>query len=268
MNQLVDISSGTSHHIEINAKATVLGITEDGDFNTEYPHSVALDLPSPITKHILRRKATKLWMKENLGAAFKPTVDDWYKACIPSVFQLSELSKQYVQPFLDEIAGRYTVGIHYRYVSDDPDADVLSVETVTMALENRFQGIDLKLAQHNGLLVVASDSDIVRNMLRERYKERIVMVDYLPLNTTNGLMNEASLMRNLIELQLLGQCDALYLTLKSKFSMVALAMNTKSASVEYFSYLCFDSYRVFGALSISWRAQFTVATSLDRRKRT
>ena len=92
--------------------------------------------------------------------------------------------------------------------------------------------------EKNAVIVFSIYSTTIKNLIHSHFEKDIVMVDYLPIDNTGKDATEASSMRIIIELFLLGASDSLFLTPNSKFSMIGLYLNKKSPSVVYFFIFC------------------------------
>ena len=109
--------------------------------------------------------------------------------------------------------------------------EYLTMDDIT----KRMGDIDVEMMSHpNPMIFLTTDSIVIEQQFIDKYSSRVLTANYLPQTLTGKQSNEAGLMRVLIELYVLGQSNVLFLTARSTFSRVALAMNNLSPKVVYF----------------------------------
>ena len=101
----------------------------------------------------------------------------------------------------------------------------------------RYQipGIQKRLKSHPGsLFFLATDSDKVEKMMRTALGKAVVTVNNLPrMHVGRRDAEEAGVLRSLLDLYLLGECDFLYVTPDSGFSRIGTAFNKKKVTVVF-----------------------------------
>lgn len=122
--------------------------------------------------------------------------------------------------------------MHVRFESQEEGSEV--VQDSTQRFTNKFNMIRNMQRERNAMIVFATDSSEMRTLIHQNFDHDFFMVDYLPVDESGKEITEASAMRTIIELFLLGSSDMLFLMEKSKFSMVGLSLNKKNPQVIYF----------------------------------
>ena len=122
--------------------------------------------------------------------------------------------------------------MHVRFESQEEGSEV--VQDSTQRFTNKFNMIRNMQRERNAMIVFATDSSEMRMLIHQNFDHDFFMVDYLPVDESGKECTEASAMRTIIELFLLGSSDMLFLMEKSKFSMVGLSLNKKNPQVIYF----------------------------------
>ena len=216
-------------------KGTIVGLNVDGSFNKSYPKLTVIQSSAPMTKQIFRLKSTRKFFKSIGLSKDEISWDKWYETCIPSLFQPSEFSMRYINPFLNRLSGHYIIGIHIRMAGNyslwKDSKEYLTMDDIT----KRMGDIDVEMMSHpNPMIFLTTDSVVIEQQFIEKYSSRVLTANYLPQTLTGKQSNEAGLMRVLIELYVLGRSNVLFLTARSTFSRVALAMNNLSPKVIYF----------------------------------
>ena len=204
--------------------------------------SVALILTNMIGKRLIKNTQIFNRFSELLNSK-TPMFEDWYSVCIPSVFQPSLFTQRFIDPFLKRIKGRYTIGVHVRFESQEDDT--VAIQESTQRFTNKFNMIRNTQRERNAMIVFATDSSAMKNLIYQNFDHDFFMIDYLPVDESGKELTEASAMRTIIELFLLGSSDMLFLMEKSKFSMVGLSLNKKNPQVVYFFHFCFKNYSIY-----------------------
>lgn len=145
--------------------------------------------------------------------------------------------------------------------SDDPDA----FQDSTQRFTNKFNMIRNMQRERNAVIFFATDSSDMRTLIHQNFDHDFFMVDYLPVDETGRELTEASAMRTIIELFLLGSSDMLFLMEKSKFSMVGLSLNHKNPHVVYFFRFCYK--KVFTLCNARLKAVLKRFFSRKERKK-
>ena len=231
LNHQADISDIVSYPILFTPKTEINGVTNDEPFLGGLNGSVALILTNMIGKRLVKNTQIFNRFSELMGSR-APQFEDWYSYCIPSVFQPSLFTQRFIDPFLKRISGRYTIGVHVRFESQEEGSEV--VQDSTQRFTNKFNMIRNMQRERNAMIVFATDSSEMRTLIHQNFDHDFFMVDYLPVDESGKECTEASAMRTIIELFLLGSSDMLFLMEKSKFSMVGLSLNKKNPQVIYF----------------------------------
>lgn len=122
--------------------------------------------------------------------------------------------------------------MHVRFEGQEGDGDAL--QSSIQRFTNKFNMIRNMQRERNAMIAFATDSSEMRELIYQNFDHDFFLVDYLPVDESGKEITEASAMRTIIELSLLGSSDMLFLMEKSKFSMVGLSLNKKNPQVIYF----------------------------------
>lgn len=233
MNHHADITDSVDHAIVWYPRKELDGVTNNEPLTDEFDGSTLLVLSNMVGRRLIRNRSLRAKYASLLDVP-RPKIDEWYSTCIPSVFQPSVFTQRFIDPYLKMIEGRYTIGVHIRFDDAVNDTSVSAVKGIV----EKFSMIHELQEEKNAVVVFATDSTTIKNLIHSHFEKDIVMVDYLPIDNTGKDATEASSMRIIIELFLLGASDSLFLTPNSKFSMIGLYLNKKSPSVVYFFIFC------------------------------
>ena len=239
-NRKGDIYKTVDHVIEFdNRDFGFTGIFEEGDLNKAYPGSLLI-----TSLHMFSMLTVKLETYTNkLTSIFRGSIpesitnsDRWYDICIPSLFQPSDYTLQFLNPYLKIFRNHKVLGIHVRSggsTSNWKDGGYFKVtEAVVRKHLPRIHNILQK--HYNMKIFLSTDSDRIEQFLVSRYGSRVILVKEFPRSHVGKNPSEASLMRSYMDLYLLGQCDYLYLTRRSGFSRMGRAFNMKNPPIYYF----------------------------------
>ena len=159
----------------------------------------------------------------------------WYRVCVTNLFQPSDHLQSFLTPYLNQFQGRYVIGMHARM--GEGAGKWREGKTFVKIGSVRYQiaGIQKRLRQHpKSLFFLATDSDRVEKMMRKALGKVVVTVSNLPrMHVGRRDAEEAGVLRSMMDLYLLGECDFLYVTPDSGFSRIGTAFNRKRATVVF-----------------------------------
>lgn len=159
----------------------------------------------------------------------------WYRCCVQNVFQPSAYVLEVARPYLERLEGRRVIGIHARMGNNNGKWHESTVFLKMGNVVHQIPKIREALKKDpESRIFLSTDSDKVESLFKREFREFLVIVDSLPrMHVGKGSVNEAGVMRSFIDIYLLGQCNVLYLTPRSGFSHIGLAMNNKHPVVVY-----------------------------------
>ena len=215
------------------------GIFIDGDMNVAYPGSLVICTLHTFSKHIFRVETLSERMSSlQSGLPYKEKVlhENWYSVCAQSLFQPSAYLMKFIQPYLDVFKGHRVLGVHIRSGGHAKWQDG-GYFKLTPYIVKRHSRVIHEIMVKNKLTMIflSTDSDIIEEQLRTRFGSSIVTVSSFPREHVGKDPTEIGLIRSILDLYLLGQCDELLLTRRSGFSATALAFNAKNPNVSYFA---------------------------------
>lgn len=236
----MNIRETTDYFIDYdNVNRDYSGIFKDGDLNVLYPGSLVIASLHMFTKRVLRvdsfyqRLAS---LQEGIPYAEKVLNSNWYNVCTQSLFQPSAYTMQFIKPYLDLFKGHRVLGVHVRSGGYANWEDGSYFKVTPQVVKKQSRKIhDLLAKSSKSLLFLSTDSDVIEAAIRKRFASRLITVTSLPRAHVGKDPTEEGLLRSIVDLYLLGQCDDLLLTRRSGFSAMALALNGKNPSVSYFS---------------------------------
>ena len=91
------------------------------------------------------------------------------------------------------------------------------------------------MGDRGNLMFLAGDSEEFDSVMEREFPGRVLRVQKLELKNVGRNPSESALMRAVIELHLLSLCNHLVVTPNSRFSTVAVGLNTNCRSVDYFN---------------------------------
>ena len=196
----------------------VPGVNRNGDFNTLYGGSFAISSLHSYVKQLLHIRNNRNDYMKFVGPSLNETEaeDSWYNMCMQSLFQPSDYLKHYLDPYL-EVFSRHTVlGIHIRSGSSanwrDPDFHITK------------EIIEMEFDRINEILTV----------IKSRFGDIVFSVSGLDKQHVGKFSTQSGLLRAVMELHLLGQCDYLLLTKPSGFGDCGRRLNAKNPPFWYF----------------------------------
>lgn len=227
--------------IHITESTPVPGVTASGDFNALYKGPTSLSASTPFSSTLLSLPSLSKPIAQVLGASPKPTAEAWYASCLPSMFQPSSYLKRIAAPLSGLLAKATSVGVHIRAQPSFADSaakthargtgDVVTPQSV----EKMLPRLRELMGDRGNLMFLAGDSEEFDAMMEKEFPGRVLRVQKLALKNVGRDPSESALMRAVIELHLLSLCNHLVVTPNSRFSTVAVGLNTNCRSVDYFN---------------------------------
>lgn len=156
------------------------------------------------------------------------------------MFQPSSYLKRIAAPISSLLSKTTSVGVHIR--SDPSFADsaakthdrgtgeVVSRESV----EKMLPRLRELMGDRGNLMFLTGDSEAFDSLMESEFPGRVVRIQKLALQNVGRNPGESALMRAVMELHLLSMCNHLVVTPNSRFSKVAVSLNTNCRSVNYF----------------------------------
>ena len=222
--------------MDYDRRDNVPGVNRNGDFNTLYSGSFAISSLHTYVKQLLHIRNNRNDYMKIVGPSLNETEaeDSGYNMCMQSLFQPSDYLKHYLNPYL-EVFSRHTVlGIHIRSGSSanwrDPDFHITKE-----IIEMEFDRINEILTKSKDpLIFLASDSDELQQVIKSRFGDIVFSVSSLDKQHVGKFSTQSGLLRAVMELHLLGQCDYLLLTKPSGFGDCGRRLNAKNPPFWYF----------------------------------
>ena len=90
------------------------------------------------------------------------------------------------------------------------------------------------MGDRGNLMFLTGDSEAYDSLMESEFPGRVVRIQKLALQNVGRNPGESALMRAVMELHLLSMCNHLVVTPNSRFSKVAVSLNTNCRSVDYF----------------------------------
>ena len=233
------------------------GLFQEGNLNEEFPGSIAVASLNSFLHRAFYLKSTQQILEEIRGDAPTPWMREgnWYGVCAKSLFQPSDYVMRYLRPFLELFKKGPVLGLHVRSggkTANWKDAGYFGVNP-TVVKRNGPKIHQILARNAKTMLFLSTDSDEVEEFVRARYGRKVISVSSLPRNHVGKFPSEGSVMRSYLDLYLLGQCDYLFLTRRSGFSQMGLAMNAKHPEVFYFK-VCVVCWRErWMVVELLWR---------------
>ena len=214
------------------------GITKKGDFNSLYPNSIGFSSLHPLAPQISTLSQYKKAARRITGPVSKKSrfLDNWYAVCMPGLFRPSVYLKKIVAPFELLFASHFVVGVHIRSVKSY--SDWLNENPFLVSrncIERMLPRIREQMEKENSILFFTADSDEFLPIFEEAFPNAVVQIDGLSRDHVGKNPSESAVVRSVVELYLLSLCDYLVVTEGSGFSNVAVNLNSKNCSVDYFS---------------------------------
>ena len=159
------------------------------------------------------------------------------------MFQASSYLKRIAQPLTLQLAKQTSIGLHVRTdasFSDFPAEGNLRGNSgnggvVTKeSMEKMLPRLRELMGKSGNLMFLTGDSEMFDAMLEGEFPGRVLRIRNLALQHVGRDPSESSLMRAVMELHLLSLCNHLVMTANSRFSTVAVGLNTNCRSVDYF----------------------------------
>lgn len=214
------------------------GLFQEGNLNAEFPGSIAVASLNSFLHRAFHLPSTQKKLEEIRGDAPTPWMREgsWYGVCVQSLFQPSDYVMRFLRPFLELFEKGPVLGLHVRSggkTANWKDAGYFGV-TPAVVKRNGPKIHEFLARSPKSRLFLSTDSDEVEAFVRARYGRKVISVSSLPRNHVGKFPSEGSVMRSYLDLYLLGQCDVLFLTRRSGFSQMGLALNAKHPEVFYF----------------------------------
>lgn len=151
------------------------------------------------------------------------------------MFQPSEYTKKWAAQVKRSFAGNRVLGLVLRFGRSAADwRDDARFSPAWQATRRHFRALhEAIVANRANRVFVATNSPIAERILKKRLGKRMIAVPRW--NETSGEHSEEAILREVVELEMLGRCVALLLTPKSEFGRVAIAMSGGKAAVSYLS---------------------------------
>lgn len=239
-NRGMNIRETTDYFVEyVNNPLKHMSIFGDGDLNAAYPGSLVICSLHTFAKYLFRSKGVVQRMasfQEGLPYAEKVMEPNWYSVCARGLFQPSAYLQRFIDPYLQLFKGHRVLGVHVRSGGQAKWKDAGYFKLTPYMVKRHSRKIhDLMRDSRLDLLFLSTDSDLIESQLRQRFGSVMITVKSFPREHVGKDPTESGLIRSLLDLFLLGQCDELLLTKRSGFSQTALALNGKNPPVSYFA---------------------------------
>lgn len=212
------------------------GITREGNFSTAFPGSAAILPRTSLAAGILRlRYSKKLLHRIDASIPAEPGMSSsqWHAICVPSVFQPSDYTSEYVKKVERSFAGHRVLGLVLRFGAKAADwVDDGMFSMAWRSTRKHFRALHEQIVANKADRVfVATDAELAEKILGKRLGKRMIAVTQL--KRTRGEHTEEAVLRRVVELEMLGKCVALLLTPQDEFGRVAIAMNGGKAPVSF-----------------------------------
>ena len=209
-------------------------INYEGYFDAVYPRNTLVLSLHYFSESLLRLPSSEKTLKD-MGVEETMTQDSWYHICVSNVFEPSEKVITLIRPYLEQMNGKYVIGMHLRMGGKAAKWVDNSKFITTKSVMFQFATIAKLLHQHrNSVLFLSTDSDATEKLIRKQFGKVVLMVTDFPQSHVGKKgADEGGVIRSLMDLYLLGQCDYLFLTRASGFSRIGLAYNKKNPVVVY-----------------------------------
>ena len=204
------------------------GITREGNFSAAFPGSAAILPRHSLAAGILRlRSSKKLLHRIDASIPAEPsmTSSQWHALCVPSVFQASSYTSEYVKRLEGSFAGHRVLGLALRLGAKAAEwTDDGMFSAAWRATRRHFRALHEQIvAQRADRVFVATDSELAEKILGKRLGKRMIVVTQL--RSSRGEHSEEAVLRRVVELEMLGRCVALLVTPHDEFGRVAIAMS-------------------------------------------
>lgn len=209
-------------------------ISYEAYFDVAYPRNTLILSLHYFSESLLGLASTKRTLK-GMGIEETLTQDAWYRICVSNVFEPSDRVMTLIHPYLNKMNGKYVIGMHLRMGGKAAKWVDNSMFITTKSVMFQFATISKLLRQHrNSVLFLSTDSDATEKLIRKQFGDAVLMVTDFPQSHVGKKgADEGGVIRSLMDLYLLGQCDYLFLTRSSGFSRIGLAYNKKNPVVVY-----------------------------------
>lgn len=154
----------------------------------------------------------------------------WYNMCIPNLFQLNSKSWNLLQPYLKQFDGFFVIGVHLRFsgklASWNDNRPYMTKEGVDRIID------EIQKIQRDQLRVfLASDSSTIVSRFQFTFRDQLIYVHEYSLEHVGRNATQSGMIRSILDLYLLSNCDQLFLTRHSHYSLVAMHLSTKPIGV-------------------------------------
>ena len=241
------LTSHFHHFIDYHWSKPYPGISTDVNFNKYYSSSVLITSLHDFAGKVLQLPSSKERLQElgiirnqsslssRLQSQSQSQSMEWYRICVNNLLQPSDLVKSYLAPYLSRFEGRYIIGMHVRMGEGAGKWKEGKTFVKIGSVRYQIPGIQKRLKSHPGsLFFLATDSDKVEKMMRTALGKAVVTVNNLPrMHVGRRDAEEAGVLRSILDLYLLGECDFLYVTPDSGFSRIGTAFNKKKVTVVF-----------------------------------
>ena len=209
-------------------------ISYEAYFDVVYPRNTLVLSLHYFSENLLKLASSKRTLKR-MGIEETMTQDAWYRICVSNVFEPSERVMALIRPYLDRMKDKFVIGMHLRMGGKAAKWVDNSKFITTKSVMLQFATIAKLLHQHrSAVLFLSTDSDATEKLIRKQFGEVVLMVTDFPQSHVGKKgADEGGVIRSLMDLYLLGQCDYLFLTRASGFSRIGLAYNKKNPVVVY-----------------------------------
>lgn len=227
-----------AHVINYSWEGRYAGIHRETNFSAAYPGNLLVISMHQFAGEVLKlpsaqRKLHALGVTRS--AAHRLDELSWYRLCAQNVFRPSAHVMEVARPYLKRMEGREVVGVHARMGNHNGKWHESTVFLRMGNVAKQVPKIHAALKKDpESRVFLSTDSDKVEALFKREFGDSLVIVDSLPrMHVGKSSANEAGVMRSFVDLYLLGQCNVLYLTPRSGFSHIGLAMNRKNPVVVY-----------------------------------
>ena len=229
-----DIRNRFRNVIDYHWSQLIPCISYEGYFDSLYPRNTLIRSLHCFSESLLKLESSKKRLKA-IGVEDTMTQDSWYRICVSNVFEPSEKVMRFIRPYLDRMNGHYVIGMHLRMGGKAANWVDNSRFITTRTVTYQFATIAKLLHRHpNSVLFLSTDSNAAEKMIRNEFGDAVLMVtDFSQAHVGKKGADEGGVIRSLMDLYLLGQCDYLFLTRNSGFSRIGLAYNRKNPVVVY-----------------------------------
>lgn len=170
-------------------------------------------------------------------------VDLYYNRCIRSLFRPSAKLEPILQKYVEMLGNGVRIGVHIRMgkgMSDWKDSHTFlnhgKVASFMKRLRELIEGIEKNHPDLPVKIFLSTDSSKEEQLMKKEFGDYIVTTEGLRSHV-GGIyftaFDDISIQKAILDQLLLGQCDILFLTMKSGFSRIGLFYTPEGTPFKY-----------------------------------